>query len=88
MLEFSMLKPADEAVTALSAAEWCSLLIPWCRVRGPSTAVSELHSSLAIPTYGLVCAVLIYATSRKSAGSSTHRAASPQMYLHPWRSRQ
>eukprot|EP00891_Asterochloris_glomerata_P004214 jgi/Astpho2/4214/Aster-05178 len=32
--------------------------------------------------------VITYATSRKSAESSTHRAASPQMYLHPWISRQ
>ena len=55
---------------------------------GPSPAVPALHSSLAIPSFGLVCAVIIYATSMKSAESSTHRAASPQMYLHPWRSRQ
>ena len=42
--------------------------------------MSELHSSLALPNFGLVCAVILCATSRKSAESSTHRAASPQMY--------
>ena len=59
-----------------------------CGVRGHSTAMSELHSSLALPNFGLGCAVIICATSRKSAESSTHRAASPQMYPHPWRFRQ
>ena len=57
-------------------------------MRGHSTAVSELHSSLALPNFGLVRAVIICATSRKSAESSTHRAASPQMYPHPWSFRQ
>ena len=50
-----------------------------CGVRGQSTAVSELRPSPAMPNLGLVYAVTIYATSRKSAESSTHRAASPQM---------
>ena len=57
-------------------------------MRGHSTAASELHSSLALPNFGLVRAVIICAISRKSAESSTHRAASPQMYPHPWRFRQ
>ena len=57
-------------------------------MRGHSTAVSEPHSSLALPNFGLVCAVIICATSRKSAESSTHRVASPQMYPHSWRFRQ
>ena len=54
----------------------------------PLHSVSELHSSLALPNSGLVRAVIICATSRKSAESSTHRAASPQMYPHPWSFRQ
>ena len=58
------------------------------RVRGPSTAVSELRPCPALPNLGLVHAVINYATSRRSAGSNTHRAASPQMYPHPWRFRQ
>ena len=81
ILEFSMWL-VDEA------AEWCSLLVQQRGVRGNSSAVSELRSYPAPPNFGLVHAVSIYATSRRSAGSNTHRVASPQMYLHPWRSRQ
>ena len=42
-------------------------------MRGPSTAVSELRPCPALPNFGLVHAVIIYATSRRSAGSSTYR---------------
>ena len=45
--------------------------------------MSELNPSPAMPTFGLAYAVVIYATSWKSAGSSALRAASPQVYQHP-----
>ena len=54
---------------------------------GERHPLSELRSCPALPKFGLVHAVIIYATSRRSAESNTHRAASPQMYPHPWRSR-
>ena len=78
ILEFAMWL-VDEAVQQI---------VQQRRVRGPSTAVSELRPCPALPNFGLVHAVIIYATSRRSAGSNTHRAASPQMYPHPWRFRQ
>ena len=59
-------------------------LVEQCRVRGHPTAVSMLRSCLALPNIGLVCAAtIIYATSRKSAESNTHRATLPQMYPAP-----
>ena len=48
----------------------------------------ELRSCHALPIFGLVHAVIICATSRKSAESSFQRAVSPQMFPHPWTSRQ
>ena len=54
---------------------------------GERHPLSELRSCPPLPKFGLVHAVTIYATSRRSAESNTHRAASPQMYPHPWRSR-
>ena len=38
--------------------------------------MSMLHSRSCLPNSGLVCAVIICATSRKSEESSTHRTAS------------
>ena len=57
-------------------------------MRGPSTAVSELRSCPTLPNPWPGACSDNFATSKKSAESSTHRAASPQMYLHPWRFKQ
>ena len=59
----------------------CSKKVLASGVRGHLAAVSELRSSLALPDFGLLRAVILHAT-----WNSTHRAASPQRYPHPRRS--